>query len=265
MNEYDYEVTPKYLSLGAGVQSTTLLAMSVALEVDRLRGVIFADTGWEPKAVYETVDWCEAMAKAAGIDFYRVSAGNIRDDAVAGTRSASLPVTTKDEDGGVARLRRQCTHEYKIAPIQKKLRELGATAKNPVDLWLGISLDEVQRMKPSRVKYVRHKFPLVDRRMTRHDCLMWLQRQRFPLPARSACIGCPFHDDATWRKMRDESPEEWADACEFDESIRRLPRIDSDCYLHRTAVPLSDVDLCTPQDHGQLDLWPNECEGYCGY
>mgnify|MGYP000108926027 CR=1 FL=1 len=35
-------------------------------------------------------------------------------------------------------------------------------------------------------------------------------------------------------------------------------------FLHRSAVPLEEADLSTAADHGQLDLWPNECEGMCG-
>lgn len=36
-------------------------------------------------------------------------------------------------------------------------------------------------------------------------------------------------------------------------------------FLHRSAIPLDEADLSTAADHGQLDLWPNECEGMCGF
>lgn len=39
----------KVLSLGAGVQSTTVLLMSWAGELPPLDCAIFADTGWEPQ------------------------------------------------------------------------------------------------------------------------------------------------------------------------------------------------------------------------
>lgn len=40
--------------------------------------------------------------------------------------------------------------------------------------------------------------------------------------------------------------------------------IRGEVYLHRSAVPLDQADLTTNADRGQLDLWPNECEGMCG-
>jgi hypothetical protein len=41
------------LSLGAGVQSTTLLLMSLDGTLPKVDCAIFADTGWEPARVYE--------------------------------------------------------------------------------------------------------------------------------------------------------------------------------------------------------------------
>jgi hypothetical protein len=68
----------RVLSLGAGVQSSTCLLMSLAGELPRLDAAVFADTGWEPKAVYAHLDRLEATATAGGIPVYRVSAGNLR-------------------------------------------------------------------------------------------------------------------------------------------------------------------------------------------
>ena len=44
------------LSLGAGVQSSTLLLMSLNGDMPPLDYVIFADTGWEPRAVYDHLE-----------------------------------------------------------------------------------------------------------------------------------------------------------------------------------------------------------------
>jgi hypothetical protein len=133
---------------------------------------------------------------------------------------------------------------------------------------LGLSLDEVQRMKPARERWVTIEWPLIDLRMTRHDCLLWLARQGYPIPPRSSCIGCPFHNDAHWREMRDHRPDEWEDACDFDERIRQLRRPSDtrpvgDRYLHRSMRPLREVDLSTPADGGQTDMFAEECDGVC--
>src|SRR4051794_37218529 len=78
----------RILSLGAGVQSTTVLLLALCGEFPhRLDCAIFADTGWEPKGVYEHLQWLEGKAKEGGIPVHRVSAGNLKQDlldAVAG-------------------------------------------------------------------------------------------------------------------------------------------------------------------------------------
>ena len=65
--------------------------------------------------------------------------------------------------------------------------------------------------------------------------------------------------------MRDHDPDSWADAVWVDRNIRTgFRKIRGEVYLHRSAVPLDEADLTTDADRGQLDLWPNECEGLCG-
>lgn len=254
----------RVLSLGAGVQSSTLLLMAVhgELEIDR---AIFADTQWEPQAVYDWLGALQLAAGHAGIPVDIVTAGNLRTDALSASRRiASMPLHVVNADGSPGMIRRQCTKEYKIRPIQKRLRTLGATRQRPATLLLGISLNEATRMRDSRVQYVQHEYPLIDRRMTRQSCLVWLEQHGYPEPPKSACIGCPYMDDRRWREMRDRRPDEWADAVAFDAAVRRMSRIDGDVYLHRSLVPLPLVDLSTPQDRGQLDLFDAECEGLCG-
>ena len=47
----------RFLSLGAGVQSSTLALMIAHGELEPVDAAIFADTGWEPKKVYVWLDW----------------------------------------------------------------------------------------------------------------------------------------------------------------------------------------------------------------
>lgn len=254
----------RVLSLGAGVQSSTLLLMAVHGE-ERIDRAIFADTQWEPQAVYDWLTWLQAIAASNAIPIDVVTAGDIRADTMDRQRRfASLPVHIANQDGRPGMLRRQCSKEYKVAPIQRRLRELDATARHPATLLLGISLDEAHRMKPARVKYVRNVYPLVERRMTRQSCLVWLEGHGYPEPPKSACIGCPYTDNRRWREMKDHRPSEWREAVAFDAVIRHLDRIDGKAYLHRSLVPLIQVDLSTPEDHGQIGMFDAECEGVCG-
>ena len=132
---------------------------------------VFADTGWEPAYVYAHLDWLE---RELDFPLLRVSAGDLRSNikrgqTVSGHRFVDVPFFLVDEDGKKGMLRRQCTNHYKIKPIYRHIRQLaGGRPKRPfppdthVEMWLGISLDEVGRMKPSRESWVEHRWPLVD-------------------------------------------------------------------------------------------------------
>jgi len=266
----------RILSFGAGVQSSTLLRMAIAEEIEPVQHAIFSDTGWEPKAVYEHMKDMRVLAEAAGIEFHIVSNGNIRDDTLNPDHGfASMPVHTVNQDGQPTLGRRQCTGEYKLKPLMKKQREIAGLNKGErckehrITSLIGISLDEIQRMKDPAFSWIVNEYPLVDLRMTRHDCLLYHERAQLERPPRSACIGCPFHSDKEWRNIRDNDPESWADAIFIDDQIRSNPAISGrmfrgEAYLHSKRIPLSVVDLSTEEDRGQINMFGNECEGMCG-
>lgn len=247
----------KIISLGAGVQSSTLYLMSCTGEIDRADVAIFADTRWEPKAVYEHL---ERLKAAGDMEIVTVSRGNIREDALSSARFASMPLFTKDERGKVAMLRRQCTREYKVQEVLREVKKRGANAKNPAEVWIGISTDEAHRMKDSFVKYTCHRWPLIEMRMSRSDCLEYLRSRGWDVP-KSSCVGCPFHDDTYWERMKADSPDEFADAVEFDRAIRNMPRLKDKTYIHRSATPL---EYAVFDSSMQTDLFGNECDGMCG-
>lgn len=265
----------RVLSLGAGVQSTVMALMAAKGEFGPMPDIcIFADTQWEPKGVYEHLTWLNSVLPFP-IDV--VTAGNIRDDTLAQKnttgqkrRGAAIPLFV--EGGGMGM--RQCTKEYKIQPITQKVRSLLGLKKGQrgprdavVEQWIGISTDEIVRAKESRFSYIRHRFPLIEKRMSRQDCLKWFE-ENYPGKklAKSACIGCPFHDDRAWREMKQNDPDSWADAVDFDYKIRdggALGRMRNKQYVHRSLMPLDQVDLRTAEDFGQLSFL-DECDGMCG-
>lgn len=228
---------------------------------------IFADTQWEPVAVYE---WLNELERIGGlvIPIHRVTAGNLRDVALGSKGFASIPLNVRSLKGN-GKLRRQCTREYKVAPITKEIRRLlgvekGRRVRDAVELWMGISLDEIMRMKPNISRWIKNRWPLIEREMNRRDCEKWLNGNGYPTPPKSACIGCPYTDNRRWREMKDNRPEEWKDAVDFDNSIRTLPRIKGEVFVHRSLKPLDEVDLLTDAERGQDDLFAEECEGLCG-
>ena len=112
------------ISLGAGVQSTTILLMAAHGELGpKPDYAIFADTGWEPKAVYDHLKWLKEESARFGIQVIETAKGNIRTDllesSINHSRSAAMPfyVYHNGEQGIIPR---QCTGDYKIAAINKK-------------------------------------------------------------------------------------------------------------------------------------------------
>ena len=226
------------LSLGAGVQSTTVLLLALAGRLEAFDRVVFADTGDEPAAVYEHL---ERLRQLTPID--TVSAGRLADT----VDSTYLPIPLY-RDGGMGR--RQCTYQYKLRPIRSHLHALA----DRVDLSVCISTDEHLRAKDASVKWCRNVFPLLDLGWSRADCAAYLA-ERWPHPvARSACVYCPLKSDREWLDLRENQPDDWAAAVAFDERARPFG------YVHRSERPLAEAIL-RPEDAGQLTL---ECEGLCG-
>lgn len=272
------------ISLGAGVQSSTMALMAAAGEITPMPdGAIFADTQDEPKSVYVWLDWLE---KQLPFPVHRVTAGSlskkvlqVRTSSVTGRRfsSCSVPVYTLNSDGPGQVQTRGCTRDFKIIPLTKCTRRLAGIKRGQktvgVHQWIGISLDEVVRMKKSREAWIENRWPLVEMRMRRNDCLRWMRDHGHPTPPRSACVYCPFHSNAEWRRIKTEDPEGFSKAVQFEKDLQGLREtkdnaIKSKVFLHRSCLPLSDIDLSTDLERGQSAWWEDEfrdeCEGMCG-
>ena len=290
------------LNFGAGVQSTTLLLMSLDGVLPKLDNVIFADTQWEPAAVYRHLEWCKKIAASKGLEISVRTAGNLREDLLEfwgprrksadGKRYASIPAYIRNPDGSRGIVRRQCTSEYKIDVIDRFIRRevigLAPRQRWPKDRvvrqWIGISCDEFQRMKKTTSANRVLWHPLIEaeelqrtppgtlrgitRGFTRKDCLRWLSDHGYPEPPRSACIGCPFRRNKEWLRL---TRDEFADACEVDRLIRErgwgsavndAGELRGQPYLHDSLVPLSEADL--GGTNTEWNDWDNECDGVCG-
>jgi len=266
----------RVLSLGAGVQSSVMALKAARGELGPMVDcAIFADTGWEPEAVYHHLDWLE---KQLPFPVYRVQEGNLKEDLntelnTTGHRFASIPFFLINKDGSNGMARRQCTSEYKLKPIRRKVRELlglkprQRTPKGVmVEMWIGISTDEIIRIKPNSDSWATNRWPLIEESISRRDCLRWFE-DHYPgrSLAKSACVGCPFHNNREWRQIKEANPEEFEEACKIDDQLRiQKGRFHGKRFLHADRIPLRNVDLRTAEDRGQLNMFNNECEGMCG-
>ncbi|MDP6735836.1 MAG: hypothetical protein QF732_05005 [Nitrospinaceae bacterium] len=268
------------ISLGAGVQSSTMALMAAKGEITPMPdAAIFADTCAEPQEVYDWLDWLETQLP---FPVYRVQYSDLKAD-IGKARPAGkyrkMPIPAfilmKEPDGSTRKaglLRRQCTTDYKIYPLTKRVRqELGVFKKRTpvgvlVQQWIGISTDEATRMKPSRESYIEHRWPLIENDVSRADCLSWMKKHYDVTPPRSACTFCPFHSNKEWRYIRDNYPKEFKEAVEIDQRIRTLwagRDKEAEFYLHKSMTPLAEADL-EDVDLRQLNMFENECEGMCG-
>lgn len=85
----------RVLSLGAGVQSTTLALLAAHREIEPPDAAIFADTQWEPAHVYEHLSWLRSP-NVLPFPVHIVTAGDIRDGIrgrrnTTGGRFAAIP------------------------------------------------------------------------------------------------------------------------------------------------------------------------------
>lgn len=276
------------LNLGAGVQSSCLALMAAKGEITPMPDfAVFADTQAEPQSVYDWLDWLERQLP---FPVYRVTKGNLTDESLEvkirksdGPRSKAgdetirrlIPLFGIMPNGDrTAAIGRKCTSDYKVAPIVKEIRSRCEIKRGESEVqvtqWIGISFDEMQRMRGAAHQWTQHRWPLVENRMRRHDCLEWMRQNGYPEPPRSACYYCPFHSDAEWRRLRDDDPDYFERAVQFDKDIRAKykahdPTMLMEVYLHNSCKPLGEIDFDSDEQKGQR-VWDfqAECEGMCG-
>lgn len=257
----------RVLSLGAGVQSTTLALMAAHGEIGPMPDfAIFADTGDEGSRTMETVAWL-ASGNMLPFPVVRVSGpGRLIDAVLTGNsdRAAGFQPVPFFTDRGMGK--RQCTSHYKIEPINRELRHrLGFRPRQripaaSVEVWIGISINEVVRAGPAHEQWIANRYPLLEQRMSRHACVVWLREHGYPVPPNSACVYCPFISDEDRRVQRDEDPEDFATACSVDRALRAPGRKPE--FIHPSRMPLDQVDLRTDEEAGQGLLMV--CEAGCG-
>lgn len=256
----------RVLSLGAGVQSTTIALMAARGEIEVPDCAIFADTGDEPAAVYEHLAWLQSGVLPFPIHIAKPA------------RALSVALMAGDEEGARIPFHvgkggmggRNCTRNWKIRPIRQKIRELlgvgprGYIAPGSVESWIGISLDEITRIKPSGCAFIHNRHILIEARMSRRGCYAWLEARQYRIPPKSRCKYCPFQGNAGWRSLM-ENPAEWQETVELDGWLRepaQVKRFHGEVFLHHSRVPLAQADITAPRLGA--DLFGHECEGVCG-
>lgn len=194
----------RILSWGLGLQSTLLLEMSARGQLPKLDAAIFADTGYEHDHSHDVFKFYTPRAEKAGIRVIKIGGQDIYQD---NFNHVTLPLFISGTD---RMIKRKCTRDYKIRPIQRVVRQLlgvnprGRLRANLVELWLGITTDEITRAKDSRVAYITHQFPLLDIGYNRGDCEQDFINHGLPVPKKSSCVFCPYQKKGEWREKNEQ-------------------------------------------------------------
>lgn len=244
------------------MQSFTIAAMVALGELEPIDAAIHADTGHESQLTYEFAERWTSWLDLNGVKVVTVKADNT-DPINNGYSFHSVPYFFL-KNGVKGMNKRQCTTNWKIIPMRRWIScHIENKKPGTVEQWIGISLDESQRMRDSDVKYITNIYPLIEKRMTRNDCKSWLKKHNLELPNRSSCVFCPYHDTFDWQSIKN-IPDDWARAVMVDNAIRYINQPPYEMFIHNSCKRIEDVDLRTPQEKGQINLWENECSGICG-
>ena len=215
------------LSFGGGVNSVALMVVLLreGLPFDE---AIFADTGGE---VPETYQYLEIAGKYLAEHEVPLT--------VVSKRGRSLYDTAWDRRVFPSAIWRWSTRDFKVTPIQRHYRSLDTH----INQYLAIAWDEIHRMKDSRVDYITNLYPLIDRQLTRADCIEIIQEAGLPIPQRSSCYFCPFNSVDRWRWLHETHPDLYEKAIALEERSKHFPsqRLTDQAFRDRTDISLRSL------------------------
>ena len=254
----------EYISYGGGTPSLALIILNIKGEIkpitgrDKVDEIIFADTGWDRTDTMDQMYEIEKYVKSHGYNFKIVQSkyGSLEkylyNNLTKNENKGFLPIPYHSKDKGIGQ--RQCTNQFKIQPINTFLREKYGKISRVAQL--GIHFDEWQRVKDPMAKKDVNRFPLVDMKLKRSDCINIVAETGLPMPPKSACVGCPYLPASRFIELNHENPKDFERAEKIDTLMNPQGK-----YLSNQKIPLSSLK--------QQSVFPDilddsSCEsGYC--
>lgn len=232
-------------SYGGGTQSVAIAVLISEGKLPKPEWIGIADTSRESSETWEyTAKWVSPLLETIGLKIEIVPHSVASVDLY---RNEELLIPAFTSTG---KLDTFCSNEWKKRVIQRRLRELGYGPNNPVITWIGISLDEIGRCKPSGAEWQIYNWPLIMHyckpAKRRTDCYSIVEAASLPRPPKSACWMCPLRRNEEWEHQRLNYPQDHEKACAFDENIRTADKHDG-VWLHRSLVPLREARFDLPQ------------------
>ena len=242
-------------SNGGGTQSATIAALIDAGELPKPHICCIVDTGYETETTWQ---YWDATVKPAmeklGVKCYRIDASKYRTVGLYGKNGdLLLPVFTR-QSGELSKMPTFCSTEWKWRVLKRWLREQGVVK---CQLWMGMSWDELDRMKDSDCQWITKTYPLIEtRRMRRWECAPYVINHGWPKPPRSRCYICPNQQPAEWQDL---PGKEQLAAIKLDSVLRTQ---DPNVYLHLSGKPLGEAINEKPNDN-QPQLFGTCDGGHC--
>lgn len=250
-------------SCGGGTQSAAIAALIVQGKLPKPDYSVMVDTEREKSSTWRYVKGVlQPRLAELGVDLVIVPKSHYATvDLHSGNGDILLPVYTT-QSGQVSKMPGFCSNEWKRRVVQRWLRDQGV---EQCDVWIGFSTDELARVRAPREAWYREIYPLIYgdnfRLAMNRDRARAVAVEVFgvePPRGGSACWMCPNLGELEWADMRDNEPDDFAQACAFDEEIRKH---DPNVFLHRSGQPLIQIasEIGSPD---QLSMYGCE-SGYC--
>lgn len=235
--EHEQNEVVQVWSCGGGVDSVAMAVLIYQEILPKPDYAIMTDNGYDASYTWDYVHQT-LMPKLSeiGVELHIIKSQDYVDTSIIRNDMVVLPAFSWHE-GKPGRFNTKCSGTWKLTPAKRWLREQGV--KRCVN-WVGISADESQRIKESRLKWITYKYPLADRNLSRRDCKRLIAKAGWPVPLRSACVMCPQHSDNQWLDLRDDYPDDFQRAIDIEKEMHKThPHV----FLHRSLRPLRDADF----------------------
>jgi len=242
------------MSYGGGKQTVAMVTLVLEGKLPKPDVIVMADTGREVQTTFEYLNQVVQPAlKAIGLQV-EIAGHEYSHHDLYKSGDLLLPTFTR-QSGSVGKMPTFCSDEWKQRVIRRWLRERGI---NDTDVWLGISLDEAERMKASGLNWYRHVYPLIEiTPMHRSQCVTQIQKFGWEVPNKSRCYMCPNQSALAWKDLKRRNDGDFDKAIALENEVRQN---DQHVYFHPLAIPLEQA---VEQSELQTDMFDGCDSGYC--
>lgn len=235
-------------SYGGGTQSVAIAVLCLQGRLVWPDHIVMADTSRERSRTFRYLETVVRPAlQVVGRDIVVLDKNSFRAPDLYDRKDEKLLIPAfTDQAGRIGKLPTYCSKEWKARVVRRYMTEVAGVAS--YDLWLGYSIDELERMAHSETKAVTNVYPLIDLRLSRENCAALVETYGWPAPPKSACWMCPNRSDPSWLQMKRDDPEDFALAVQFERKVRER---DAHIWLHESGKPLDEVEF----NENQADMF----------